>query len=208
MKKTLAVFLVTLFLLSSCSAGTGPEKSIASLFSAAQKLDTQTIAGLILPTNVEAVEKMKRVMSPEEEDDIFTKSFRDYFTEAAKKISYKIIESKIDGDKAQISVESHYVDSGPLLSKVFSEIFRKAFELSFAGEEFDEAAQATLFQEIVAEQIPETLIADGSKTLTLNLVKHEGQWLFEDIGDDFIDVLSAGFVSAAENLDFFGDLDE
>lgn len=205
MKKLLSLFLLVMLLITSCGLGSpGPDKTVDAFFTAAKTLDTQTMATLINPAKEEEIEGMKDFMK-EEENDPFSSGFRDYFTEAATKISYKILETKIEEDRAKVSLEVQHVDSGSLLSDVFSEIFKRAFEVSFSG---DVVNEEEMFTEIIADLVPETLEADATKTFTVELIKLEDKWYFDELNEELMDVLSAGFISAVENLDFFGGFDE
>ncbi len=206
MKRLLSTLLLALLLLTSCG-GPGPEKTVEAFFAAAKTLDTQAMASLILPSNTQTIEDLKGFLK-EEEDDIFTNSFREYFTQAAAEITHRVVETKVEGDKAKVTVEGTYVDSGTLLSDVFNELFRRAFEISFGGGEITPESQEIMFKEIIKDLIPQTLESNATKTFTVDLVKYEKQWYFDEISQEMMDVLSAGFVSAANKLDFFGGFDE
>ncbi len=205
MKRILLIILV-LALVVGCSPSSGPEGSLEALFEASKKLDSPSIAGLIDPANQENISQIEEFFqedSPLKENNPVEKNLETYFKDSAQLISYRVLESEVKGEEARFKIEVDHVESKELLQRIFMEIFSRAFEFSFEDFDPDE-----IYSDIIRDVMPEKLEATGRKILDLELVRLDKKWYFKELGEDYLDVLSAGFLTAASSLDFFGEFED
>lgn len=204
MKKLLVLFIILLLVVGGCTKIISPEKRIEELFEASRNLDVAHISELIDPSQLDNKEQIRKSFSEEEllsEGDPFTGKLLGYFRDSARLIDYELLELEIDGDEAWASLKVSHVDSSELLSEIFTELINRAFE--FYKEDVD---PDQVYSAIIDDVVPESLEPSFERELELELVKLDDKWYFKSLDRDFIDILSAGFIRAAENLDFFGDL--
>ncbi|HZK10333.1 MAG TPA: hypothetical protein VFD08_04600 [Clostridia bacterium] len=202
MKKIISTFLLLLLMLGSCASGpaepqkpdldqTSPEKTLESFFTAANFMDMEEMIRLINPSKIQAIEEAKDFFA-ELEGDNYPPSMKDYFHKAAGLITYEILDSQKKEDKAQIHIESHYVESKPLLTNIIKELFSRVLKSAFTGAEIDEEA---MIEKVSRDMIPKILEADKVETFTVNLEKYKEDWYFDGLSDEIKDVLTAGFFS-------------
>lgn len=200
MKIIFVGLMAFLLIVTACSPATGPEAKLDELFNAAKKLDTEAIAKMVYDKSLNLEEELNEAfeITLHNTDDPLIDSLQDYFKEAAKLIKYKIENLEVDGEDAKITVKANYVDSSDYLQAVIVELVGLAMEEpdedSFNNEE--------TMGEIVKELKPKKLELGLENELTFRLVKEEEQWFFNEIDNSFIDVLTAGLITAINNLEF------
>src|SRR5699024_2501075 len=134
----------------------------------------------------------------EEDQDALEVYFLDYIKSNAKKITYEIKESKIDGDNATVAVDFKYVNGGPLLKATFGEYMKEAFASAFTGKELTDEENSEIFisaMEAQSEKMEETFT---EKTLNIECVKIEDNWYIDDPSDELLDVIMSGILSAGK----------
>lgn len=200
MKKLLSamLLLVMSLSLSACSGLNEAAVPVDEYFKAAKTLDTVAMEKQILPTNTEGIEKNKELLQAE--DDPFSKLFVDFMKDKAKKMTYSIKETKVDGDKATITVDTKYVDAGPLLKAVFGDLIMKMMGSALSGGEPSEEEAKTMFTTVMNEQTAKFEETFKTKTIQIPVVKKDGKWYIEQVAEDMIDVASSGFVSVVSEM--------
>lgn len=118
---------------------------------------------------------------------------------AYSKLTYKILDSTIDGDKASVETEI----TAPNLGVIFTELLQEAIPLAFASafsedadDEMDELMNTMLIDKLNDEDL--SMI---TKTVDIKLVKENNTWLI-DIDDNLLDAMTGNMSAIA---DVFGE---
>lgn len=200
MKKLLLFFSLLLMIISLAGCGSAkPEDTVEKYFTAAQKLDFETMASTIVPTNEKDVQEAKDLMNEELKDE-YTKYFVDYLKKNADKISYSINGSEVNGDKAVVTANCKYIDGGPLLKATVGELFSKMIGKAFTGVEPTEEETSQMFLSIMQEQSKNFGETYVEKAIKINCVQRDGTWYIENLSDDIQDVVMSGFISAGKEI--------
>jgi len=200
MKKLIIIFVlpIILFLLAGCGTA-GPEDTVDKYFTAAQKLDLISMAAYIAPSNTEDRDITTTLLEGEEQEE-FQKYALDYLKTNARKMTYSISGSEVNGDKAVVTVDCKYVDSGRILKATVGEMFAKLFGQAFSDVEMTDEENEQMFLNVMEEQIKtfdETFI---EVTLNIDLVKMEDTWYIAEASDELLDVVASGFISAGKEI--------
>ncbi len=198
MKKSLSVILVLAIILALSACGTKPETAVDGYFTAAKAFDPEGMKAMVDPANEEAVSAIAEFSDGSEDE--YTKYFQDYLKESAKKITYTISGSEVDGDTAIVTVECKYIDGGPILSATVAEAFKKMMGIAFSGAELTEEETNQMFLDIMNEQTESLEETYKETTVKINCIKKDSTWYIADVNDDLLDVVTSGFVSAASDL--------
>lgn len=204
MKKLIIIFVlpIILFLLAGCGAA-GPEDTVDKYFTAAQKLDLISMAANIAPSNTEDRDITSTLLEGEEQEE-FQKYALDYLKTNARKMTYTISGSEVNGDKAVVTVDCKYVDSGRILKATVGEMFAKLFGQAFSGVEMTDEENEQMFLNVMEEQIKTFDETFTDVTLNIDLVKSEDTWYIAKVSDEMLDVVASGFISAGKEIsDFF-----
>lgn len=126
--------------------------------------------------------------------------FNSAMKKAYEKITYKIVNSTIDGNTAQVETEI----TAPDLKIIMMEIIQQAMPLAFASafsensdnDSMDELMNTILIDKLKSEDLPMV-----TNTVKINLVKENGEWLIE-MDDNLVNALT-GNLYALEGI--FGD---
>lgn len=203
----ISIMVCIILLFVGCSAGDKPEDTVSEFIEAMKDFDLESMASNINP---EDRGEMEDIESLREEEDSMEKYFVDYIESNAKKITYEIKESEIDGDKAVVSVDIKHVDGGPLFRATFEDYMKEVFEVAFTDldgeitdEEYNEMFISSMEKQ--SELIEETFT---EKTLEFNCIKIEDEWYIDDPSDEILDVVMANMLSIMEEIDESFDLDE
>lgn len=200
MKKILSIILLTTMILTFFGCGSEkPEATVDKYFTAAQKLDFETMSATIVPSNTEDLEETTDLMNEEKQDD-YTKYFLDYLKNNVEKMTYKITSSEVDGDNAIVTVDCKYIDGGTLLKATIGEAFSQMLEMAFTGVEQTDEEMGDMFVSIMEEQsktLGETYLEE---TIKINLIKQQDSWYIEEVSDEMIDVIMSGFISAGKEI--------
>lgn len=148
---------------------------------------------------VEETLKEMKTKAPEELSQQFEEEYVDVeaVNEFYKNISdfeYKIIEEKVDGDTAEVTVE---ITTYPFGEK-FADALVEALGLAFSAETDEEVIASKMF-----EKINDVQEKSYSKTVTIHCEKKDGQWTSESADDnkDLADALLGGMMTATQDLE-------
>ncbi len=145
----LSISLVFVFIIG-CS-NSKPDATVEKYFTVAQKLDFESVVATIVPSETKSVDEAKDSFTGEE--DNYSKYFIDYLKKNAEKITYKITDSKVEGDNAVVTVETKYINAGPIIKASLGELFAKGIAVSFSGVEMTEEETNQIFDSIIKEQV-------------------------------------------------------
>ena len=136
MKKFISSLLLVMMIISLTACGSSTpsaKKTVEQYLSAAKKLDAETMSELVIPSNTEDAEIMENLTL--EDEDSYSKFFAKFFKDNANKMTYNILESTENGDEANVSVETKYIDGGPLIAATMSEAITKMLGIALQGKE-------------------------------------------------------------------------
>lgn len=202
MKKVFNVFLILAIVLSvaACSSQPKPETTVSEFIEAAKMFDFDKMSSEINPASSPSKEKISELEEGPEENS-YEKYFMDYLKSNAKKITYEIKDSVIDGDNATVTVDFKYVDGGPLIKATIGDVFSQVISMAFAGVEMNDDEMSQLFVSSMEEQKGNISESFTERTVDLKCIKIDNKWYLDDIGDDFVDVIISNFGTVAEELD-------
>lgn len=199
--KKVGIFFVAIALffgaITGCTGGGKPEDAVKGYFQAAKNFDGKAMAGFIIPLNTEDREQIEELGTATVDNEI-SKYMVGYLRDNAKKMTYQIKSSSSDGNKAKVTVESKYVDDGPLMKEVLGEVIGEMVTIAFSGQESSGDAVTKLFSDLIKEKretYPETF---KTETLEIALVKQDDKWFIDQVDDKMQDVISSGFMSVLD----------
>ena len=187
MRKILTIIMLTLLLTVSCGKPEA-QKILEKDLNALQSGETTNITGII--PNSKEFSNTNSEMSAA-------------FTNAYKKLTYKVTKTKVEGDTATMNVDLKI----PELASYFPEYFQKAIELRFSmlnGKEEDaEAKIKNLAKEFFEEKLNSKDLKYFEKNVEVVFKKEGNEWKFDEGNSknkDFIDGLTLGFASILEKI--------
>lgn len=197
-KVRILVFIIIMSLsLSACSSQAKPEDTVGEFIEAMKNFDLELMQSKINPNNLDEEEE---IFDLNEEDNLFEKDIIEYIESNAKKITYEINESEVDGEKAVVDVDVKYVDGAPLFQATFMQYLEKVFGLAFTQGELTDEENAEIFINAMEEQkeiVEETF---SEKSLKFECVKIDDEWYIDDLSDEMLDVATSNFLSVAEGI--------
>ena len=187
MRKILTIIMLTLLLTVSCGKPEA-QKILEKDLNALQSGETTNITGII--PNSKKFSNTNSEMSAA-------------FTNAYKKLTYKVTKTKVEGDTATMNVDLKI----PELASYFPEYFQKAMELRFStlnGKEEDiEAKIKNLAKEFFEEKLNSKDLKYFEKNVEVVFKKEGNEWKFDEGNSknkDFLDGLTLGFASILEKI--------
>ena len=208
MKKVLSLALVLLLALplAGCS-GSKPDTVVTTFCSAVQAFDFEK-AATCMENGSEDLEDPYD--DAEMEEDLSSEQVMTYLKECASKMTYKIGESKVDGESATVPVSFTYVDAGPVITSALGEYITQAFAMAFSGA--DDAQMEELFGNIFMEKTKSVEAGSATADVTFNCVKVDGDWKITSFSEEdeeaITNILTSNIAGAFEGFgDAFDDAD-
>lgn len=190
MKKILSFILIAAMIITmtACgSKGETPEQAVKGALDAIKKADKAQASKYIdYDTLMQSGEENNDAESEEMVKLIFTN------------LSYNIISSSVNEDKATVKVEITNTD----VSKVFEEFMPEMVTLAFSGlnEEQMNVKSMEIFKELIGREGNQTV----TDTIDIALEKKDNTWKV-NLDDDAIDAILGGMLSTATAMsDAFG----
>ena len=118
-----------------------------------------------------------------------------------KNLTFEVVSSSIDGDKATVSVAITNTDMSAIFAQYLQVIFQEAFQYAFLPEEQrpseEEMAQLYMqrFQELMAKEDNPTVTTN----LDMSLTKNENTWLIT-ADPALLDAIFGGLISSMEGF--------
>lgn len=159
----------------------------------------------------EAAKYLNYENSDIEENDIFEIGETDD-PETAKalknsygKIEYEILNSSVDGDKAEVEIEITIPDLASVLSQLMMEALPLALEEAFneIAEDDNASDENDNITDLMNTKLIEKLNSDDvpmvTKTMNINLTSKNNKWLIEVEGA-FLDIITGNMATMLEDL--------
>jgi len=186
-KKLLLIVALTVMTLAMAGCGKKPAATVEAFCKALQASDDATLSTLMVDGEYDA-------------DEAETNEFADYIKELNSNIKYKIGESSVDKDTAEVTVDFTYSDASQVIGETFTDYMSQVFQMAFSGEEFSEEKADQLLIDILSEKRESVELGEAEKTVVISLTKVDGKWLINSVPDEVMDVASGNIVSAISNF--------
>ena len=195
------LFIIGILFIAGCSISPKPESTASDFIEAGKKFDLTKMATMVNPSNSSSKVKIADLMKDGNAKDQYQKYFLDYFKENAAKITYKVKGSKIENDKATVTVDFKYVNGGPLLKATLGDVFSKAISLAFTGVEMNDEEMGQMFVSAMQKQKETFKDSFVEKSVDLKLMKVENKWYIDEPSDELLDVFLSNFNSVGKEFD-------
>lgn len=193
MKKVISILLSLAMVLSlvGCS-GSSPKDTVSSYLDSFKSGKVEESRQYIKETTDTQAENASTKVLDNEDPEVDAAMKKAY-----SKLTYKILDSTVDGDKATVETEI----TAPNLGVIMTELIQESMPLAFASA-FSENAEDDNMDELMNTMLIDKLNSKDlsmiSKTVNINLVKENDTWLIE-FDDDLVDGLT-GNMSAIANI--------
>lgn len=113
---------------------------------------------------------------------------------------YTLSNESIDGDKATVDVAITTYDLGSATTTALGEYLQQAIGLAFAGA--SEEYMSNLLNDLLADNYEAVTEKDYTKTVSLNLIKVDGEWKVAEVNDnqEAVDAMFGGMISAFDDF--------
>ena len=185
----IGVFLSMLVFLTACGK---PEDVVKSYCASVKAFDFDRID-----------EYMANPSENSEDDGDIEKEMPDiwnYAKENAKKMTYTVTNTAVNGDKATVTVKFDYVDASGIMNAALADYVSKAWSMALSGNTDEDAMTAILidcFNEKKANNQP----GMTSATLDFECVKVDGKWKIDKVPKE---MTSVGLGNIDKALTSFG----
>jgi hypothetical protein len=203
MKKLLAIVLILVLTLALTGCGSKPETAVDKFFNAVKTYDSEAMTNTLAPSATDGLGSASEYL--EVTSDPVAAPFLDYLKGNAAKITYDITETKIDGDKATVTVKCKYVDGSQLFGKIIEELFTELLTAAFSGQELTEEQMTQIGVDLLNKNLTTTTETFTEKTIDIDCVNVDGTWFVNTVSDEMADVVSSNLFTATKDLqDSFG----
>ncbi|MCF0106458.1 MAG: hypothetical protein HUJ53_06815 [Holdemanella sp.] len=185
-KKLIGSMLCAFSLVFMTGCASDPKGAVEACMEAVKVMDLSSIATSDVEESIN-------------QGDTILNSLKEYFNETSSKIEYKIQDTKVNGDKATVTVEMTYTDATPIYSAVMEDAFKNPLQYSFSGE--DATGKIELFVSSF-NGLKDSVKTNTAKcTVKFECMKESGGWLVDDVSDEFVDVITANAYTFFNNLE-------
>lgn len=215
MKKKLllpALAIITALMLTACGSS-GPEKTVDNFMKSYKDLNLEE-GKKYVATELEEDYKNKI----DEEGDGLTpedlasaegfQEFKDSFKKLTKQMKYKVTDTKVDGDNAEIKVDFTYADASEPIMTSASEMFGQLMGLAFSGQEMTEEEAAEKMTAILFNTVTGNLKDFKAETKNssgvIKLAKEENEWVITEFDDSALNALLFGVMDGMEEFNPLG----
>ena len=194
-KKLIPLLLLCTVFLSACGAkNETPEAAATNALNAVKAVDMATIHKYFGSDTDLFNAGQQTEVNTSAEDKAFIETI-------VKNLTFEVVSSSIDGDKATVSVAITNTDMSAIFAQYLQVIFQEAFQYAFLPEEQrpseEEMAQLYMqrFQELMAKEDNPTVTTN----LDMSLTKNENTWLIT-ADPALLDAIFGGLISSMEGF--------
>lgn len=176
----------------SKSGGTEPDQVLSSTLDAVKVMDQEAVAKGFSEDKTDAMGLNTDDSSKEEKEML--KLFFD-------KLSYKIVDTKVEGDNATIKAEITNID----FTKAMGNYFTKVLEVSMSnatakeGEQLSDEALQKKTEELLVEMLSASDVEMITKEVAVQMTKVDGSWKIET-SDELLDAITGGMMSLGAQM--------
>lgn len=192
LKKVAAFAMVTVLAFTAvtgCSKTNSdkPDEVLGSTFDAIKAMDRETVV------NVFSEDKTNE-MGLNTDDS--TKEEKEMLKLFFDKLSYKILDTKVDGDTATIKTEISNIDFSIVMGNYFTKILEISMSNATAkeGEQLSEEDLKKKSEDILVEMLSASDVEIMTKEMEVQLTKVDGEWKIQST-DELLDAITGGMMS-------------
>ena len=187
--------LLLMLLVCACGSSAGPDSVVKEFSEAAKKLDWEAMSKGVKNGNFDS--------SIMETEDEMTAQLIEFFKGEAKKITYTIDKSSVDGDKGVVDVTYKFTDATPIVKATMADYFMKAMDMAMGGASEEDLGK--LFFDIFKEKAKAESLAQTEATIQFSCTKDNGKWIIDSVPEEMTNVITCNFAAATAQLDNFGE---
>ena len=205
-KKLLVITIAVSMLLCLCACGPKiptPTETADTFLTALKTQDDETLATVYAASEIDLIDKTAETEDSEEadEDSAMTRISEEELLPKILDFDYELSNEQIDGEKATVDVKVTTYRLGDAFTSFYSEFLSQALMLAFsdASEEEMDSLGATILSGKLADLTEKSY----EKTVTLSLSMKDDKWIVDELetGDDVVDALTGGLVTAMESME-------
>ena len=126
--------------------------------------------------------------------------FFSYICELNKDICYKLVDSKVEGNTAEVRVTFEYHDASEFISEVLEAYFAEAVERIISLEGTTEEDMSNILMEILNEKIETANVMDTNRTITVYCEMKDNKWYISENNRGLMDVGTANMYTVIETM--------
>lgn len=193
MKRILCTLLILMFFISLMACGSsGPEDTIKTFCAGLKEFDAEKIQSCL-------VNKASASLFNTDGNEMMN-ALLDQFRKWSSAMTYDIVSTDIDGDRASVTVDFTYTDASPVIKAALSDYISKVFALAFSGGDTSAEAITKLFLECVDSAAGTVETTKANATVVFNLVKDGSQWKIESVPAEIANIASSNVTGVLENF--------
>lgn len=199
MKRTLALLFAIIMMLTAVSCdliGESPEQAVRNALTAVKNVDEEAMDQYFEDLDLAEIYGEAFDMESDILDD-------DESTEAMlKNLSFEIISSEKDGDKATVKAKITNVDMEPLFKDYLKEVFSKAMTDTIFGlmtNSLDEDEMQKEMEQLFIDMLDDEDNKMATSEVTLNLKKQDKSWKI-DTDEELVDAIYGGLLTILDNI--------
>lgn len=208
--------VISVFMLSACGSDV-PDKTVDNFMKSYKNLELEEASKNMTAQLKEEYESTLNEGIDEQSEEMTIEDmkavegfneFEESFKSLTKELKYKVTESKVDGDLAEIKVDLTYADaSEPIMTSV-GEMFGKLMESAFSGKEITEEDTIKIVLDTVTENLKNYEVKTAKVSGVIKLAKENDKWVITEFDEETTNALAFGLVKGMENFNPFGDMGE
>jgi len=169
--------------------GSKPEDTIESFFEAINTYDFEKIKALTFEENIDKIDNLTSG------ENKYISNLEEVLKINAEKISYEILESNVEGDKASYKVKCTYIDASRQFGEATGYIINQVIESSLSGVKLNEEELNKLLAIVFKTKLPEMEEQIIEKPINISCIRIDKKWYIEDITDEIADVMLSNIYS-------------
>lgn len=216
----IAVMMVAIIALTAGCQMAGPNKTVDNFFKSVQKLEIEEAGEFMskelandylgsLREQGDILDNDEQLTPDEMKEIEGYKEFEDSFKRLANELKYKITDSKVEKDKAEVKVEVIYANASEPLMDSVGELFGQMLGMVFSGKEPTEEDMMELLFETISKKLNDYEIKTNETEGVIHLAKENNKWVITELDENISNALMFGLTSELGNLgeDIFQDLE-
>ena len=178
--------------LVGCSGGAKPEGTVKTFCDGMKTLDIKKLQSCM----VSAEELDTSDLQTEDMPDDFLK----YMKQWASKMTYKVKDSKVEGDKATVTVDFQYTDASDVVAAMLQDYLAKVIAAAFSGNEYSEEELSKMMVECLETAAKEKDLKQTDTTVEFKLVKKDSDWKIDEVPEEALNIMTSNMLGALEDM--------
>lgn len=194
MKRKLIFIVEIIFCMAFlCACGTdNPEKIVKKYLECMKKDDSDGMQKYVYQDSSSNLST-----TDDTDESLIYSALQSAINENILNMKYKIMDSTIEDEKAEVEVEITFVDMEPVVSSVIDEYISVMLLASFADAEVDDEGMEELIQSSFEEEMENTTLQTQTETITVECKKDSNSWKIIE-SDDLVNISTCNVAYALE----------